>query len=295
MTNTTFFDYSVAFSRNIGWMTRAEQHQLRNKRVAIAGLGGVGGSHLITLTRLGVGNFNIADFDRFELPNFNRQAGANLSHLNYAKVDVLEAMALDINPTLDIKKFADGVTADNLTAFLTDVDVYIDGVDFFAFAARESIFAACTERGIPAVTAAPLGMGSALLNFLPNQMTFEDYFQMQGKSDMDKALHFLIGLAPTMLHNAYLVDPSAFDLLNHKGPSTPMGCELCAGVAASQALKILLQRGKIITAPWGLHFDAYQNKLAKTWRPYGNRHPLQRLKLHLAKQQFKKIAEQQLH
>jgi len=282
------FDYDSAFSRNIGWISHQEQNLLKSKRIAIAGLGGVGGSHLLTLTRLGVGKFNIADFDRFELPNFNRQAGATMSHLNRPKSDVLEAMALDVNPTLEIKKFPDGVTSDNLSEFLTDVDVYVDGVDFFAFAARESIFAACAERGIPAVTAAPLGMGSALLNFMPGQMTFEEYFQIQGKSDMDKALHFLIGLTPAMLHNAYLVDPTTIDLLNHKAPSTPMGCELCAGIAATQALKILLKRGNIVTAPWGLHFDAYENKLVKTWRPGGNRNPLQRLKLMLAKQHFKK-------
>jgi tRNA A37 threonylcarbamoyladenosine dehydratase len=97
------FDYNLAFSRNIGWVTEAEQAILRTKRIAIAGLGGVGGSHLLTLTRLGVGKFNIADFDRFELANFNRQAGATLSHLGQPKVDVLAEMALDINPTLDIK------------------------------------------------------------------------------------------------------------------------------------------------------------------------------------------------
>ena len=40
------FDYERAFSRNIGWTTSAEQAQLRGKRVAIAGLGGVGGEHV---------------------------------------------------------------------------------------------------------------------------------------------------------------------------------------------------------------------------------------------------------
>ena len=104
MTNT-LFDYHSAFSRNIGWITREEQEILKNKRIAIAGLGGAGGSHLITLARLGIGKFNIADFDCFELPNFNRQAGASMSHLNRPKVDVLEEMALDVNPSLDIIKF----------------------------------------------------------------------------------------------------------------------------------------------------------------------------------------------
>jgi len=44
---TTF----MPFSRNIGWVTRAEQAALRSKRVAIAGLGGVGGLHLVTMAR----------------------------------------------------------------------------------------------------------------------------------------------------------------------------------------------------------------------------------------------------
>jgi molybdopterin/thiamine biosynthesis adenylyltransferase len=282
----TVFDYHSAFSRNIGWVTREEQDILKNKRVAIAGLGGAGGSHLLTLARLGIGKFNIADFDRFELPNFNRQAGASMSHLNRPKVDVLEEMALDVNPSLDIIKFPSGVTTDNLSEFLTDVDVYVDGVDFFAFAAREAIFAACAEMGIPAITAAPLGMSVALLNFMPGQMSFEDYFQLQGKSELDKILHFLVGLSPAMLQSGYLVDPTAIDLPNHKGPSTPMGCELCAGFAGSQALKIVLKRDNILAAPWGLQFDAYRCKLVKTWRPWGNRNPLQRLSLIMAKRRL---------
>jgi tRNA A37 threonylcarbamoyladenosine dehydratase len=122
----TDFDYQQAFSRNIGWVTQKEQETLQTKKIAIAGLGGVGGSHLLTLTRLGIGNFNIADFDKFELPNFNRQAGATLSHLNKPKTATLAQMALDINPSLNITQFCQGVTDNNLAEFFADVDLYID-------------------------------------------------------------------------------------------------------------------------------------------------------------------------
>ena len=97
------FDYDVAFSRNLGWVNEAEQHLLRTKRIAIAGLGGVGGSHLLTLTRLGIGNFNIADLDIFEQENFNRQAGASLPHVGREKIDVLQELALGINPELNFQ------------------------------------------------------------------------------------------------------------------------------------------------------------------------------------------------
>ncbi len=80
------FGYADAFSRNIGWLTRSEQASLVNKSVAIAGMGGVGGNHLLTLARLGVGRFHIADFDTFEIHNFNRQVGATVSHLGRSKV-----------------------------------------------------------------------------------------------------------------------------------------------------------------------------------------------------------------
>lgn len=69
------FTYDAAFERNVGWLTEAEQLALRGMRIALAGMGGVGGVHMITLARLGVGAFNIADFDRFDVPNFNRQYG----------------------------------------------------------------------------------------------------------------------------------------------------------------------------------------------------------------------------
>ncbi|MET0025165.1 MAG: ThiF family adenylyltransferase [Sedimenticola sp.] len=282
------YDYDLAFSRNIGWLTESEQKVLRESRVAIAGLGGVGGSHLLTHTRLGIGKFNISDLDVFELANFNRQAGASLSHIDRPKVDVLAEMAMDINPELDIKKFENGVYSDNLEQFLEGVDLYIDGLDFFAVDARRMVFAACAEKGIPAITAAPLGMGVALLNFLPGKMTFEEYFRLDNCSEDEQLLRFLAGLSPAMLQVPYLVDDSRVDLQSHKGPSTPMACELCAGMAATHSLKVLLRRGKVPAAPRGIHFDAYRNKISTTWRPGGNNNPIQRLIIQIIKMRLAK-------
>lgn len=281
------FDYSDAFCRNLGWVTAAEQELLRSKHVAIAGLGGVGGAHLLTLARLGIGRFSIADLDVFEIANFNRQAGACVASLGRPKVDVLAEMALQINPTLELRRFGAGVTTSNAEEFLDGADCYVDGLDFFAFHARETMFSACARLGVPAVTAAPIGMGVALLNFLPGKMTFEQYFRVHGHSDAEKALRFLVGLAPAMLHRKYLVDPTRVNLAERRGPSTAMACQLCAGVAATEVLKILLRRGKVRSAPWGLQFDAYANRMKRTWRPGGNANPLQRLLLRVARNAYR--------
>ena len=170
--------------------------------------------------------------------------------------------------------------------FLEGVDVYVDALDFFALDARRAVFAACAEKGIPAITAAPLGMGVALLCFLPGKMTFEQYFQLEGCSKDEQLVRFLLGLSPSMLQANYLVDASRVNFSEQKGPSTIMACELCAGVAATQVLKVLLKRGKVQAAPFGLHFDAYRNKMKTTWRPWGNRNPIQKLGLIIARKKL---------
>jgi sulfur-carrier protein adenylyltransferase/sulfurtransferase len=281
------FDYDEAFSRNLGWLLESEQQRLKHTRVCIAGLGGVGGVHLLTLARLGVGAFTVADFDTYAMANFNRQVGATMSTLNQKKTDVMVAMARDINPEIDIRVFDQGLDAHNIDAFLKDGNVYLDSLDFFALPMRRLVFARCRELGIAAVTVAPLGMGAALLNFVPGGMSFDDYFQFEGQSEDEQALRFLVGLSPSMLQMSYLVDRSRVDLAQRRGPSTAIAVQLCSGVAAAQVLKLVLKRGKVIAAPRGLHFDAYRNQLRRTWRPGGNRNPLQRLLLGVAKQRLK--------
>lgn len=280
------FDYQEAFSRNIGWVTEDEQNILKNKRVAIAGVGGVGGVHLLTLTRLGIGNFKISDLDIFEVGNFNRQAGAYMKSVGRPKAEVMAEMAKGINPSMECEVYPDGIDMDNVNSFLDGVDLYIDGLDFFVLDVRRAVFKECWRRGIPAITAAPLGMGTALLCFIPGQMSFEEYFRMEGHDADERQLRFLLGLSPAMLQMGYLADPSRIDLEGKKGPSTPMACEMCAGVAATNALKVLLNRGDVIAAPRGLHFDAYKNIMKVTWRPGGNDNPIQKLALYIARKKL---------
>jgi molybdopterin/thiamine biosynthesis adenylyltransferase len=282
MPTTPEFAYDAAFERNLGWFTEADQLALRGKRVAIAGMGGVGGVHLITLARLGIGAFHIADFDRFSLANFNRQIGANVNTIDRPKVEVLEEMALAVNPELRITRFDDGVTEQNLEAFLNGVDLFVDGFDFFVLDIRRRVFARCHELGIPAVTAGPIGMGTSLLAFDPRGMSFEQYFRMEGRPEFEQYLRFLIGLVPKALHRPYLADPSRLNLATKTGPSTGAACQLCAGVVAVAAVKFLLRRGDVKPAPWSHHYDPFRGILATTKLRFGLNGPMQRLKLRLA-------------
>jgi molybdopterin/thiamine biosynthesis adenylyltransferase len=273
------FDYDVAFSRNIGWLTPDEQNALRGKKIAIAGLGGAGGVHLLTLARLGIGKFHIADLDSFDWVNFNRQAGASASSVGHPKSQVMAKMALDINPHMDIRVFDEGVQPHNIDAFLDGVDLYVDGLDYFVFSARRLVYDACRARGIPITFAVPLGMGAAVLNFMPDGPGFDEYFQLSGHPESEWPIRFLVGLAPALLHKGYLVYPEIVDFATQRVPSTGLACQMCAGMAGTEALKILLGRGKVRPVPHSLQFDAYTGKLKHVWRPGGNAHPLQRLAL----------------
>ncbi len=284
------FRYDEAFDRNIGWITAREQQVLRAATVAIAGLGGVGGVHLTTLARLGVGGFRIADMDRFELANFNRQVGATTATLDAPKVEVLAAMTREINPEARLAVFDRGVAADGIDAFLEGADLFVDGLDFFALDIRSRLFERCRTLGIPAITAAPLGFGAAYLVFLPDGPSFEEYFRLENLSPERQYVNFALGLAPAGLHRAYLADPSRLDLAGRRGPSTAAACQLCAGVAAAEAVKILTERGRVRAVPWYHQFDPFRGRWVSRRLKGGNRNPVQALKLRLAYRLSERLA-----
>ena len=167
--NTKHAYMAEAFSRNIGLLTQEEQRQLANAKVAIPGMGGVGGVHLITMVRCGIGNFHIADFDTFEPVNVNRQYGARVPDFGRSKLQVMAEHALSINPYLEIKEFPEGINSSNMDEFLDGVQVILDGLDFFSFDTRRLLFNRAMEKGIYVVTAGPLGFSSAMLIFSPHE------------------------------------------------------------------------------------------------------------------------------
>ncbi|MCB9026347.1 MAG: ThiF family adenylyltransferase [Bdellovibrionaceae bacterium] len=276
------FDYSEAFSRNIGWVTEEEQSKIKKYRVAIAGLGGVGGNYLLTLCRLGITKFHISDFDQFELGNFNRQVGATVTNVGKNKLEVMAEMAKDINPEVEIRSFPQGVNEQNLDEFLDGVDVYLDGLDVFCLDLREKLFERANIKNIHALTVAPVGMGASLVHFPPKGMVFEKYFGLSlAKNQAEKALRFVLGVAPLGLHAKSLMLKDRLDFKNKKAPSTFMGCQLCAGVAGTEILKLVLHRGPILKAPYSIHFDAYSYQYKKKYLWWGHANPFHRIKLRM--------------
>jgi molybdopterin/thiamine biosynthesis adenylyltransferase len=277
------FDYAAAFSRNLGLVNPAEQEILKQSRVAVAGLGGVGGVHLTTLARMGIGKFRIADFDTYEIHNFNRQAGALMSTLEQPKVDVIARMVHDINPAAQVECYAEGVSRENVARYLQDVDIAIDGLDFSAVEIRDVFYAEAYRQGIPVVAVGPVGCSAACLVFMPRRMTWQTYFAMDlAQSDFERYVLFIIGTAPAGLHMPY-IDRQYVDLAAKRGPSLALAVQLCAGMAAAETLKLLLKRGRVLAAPYYQQFDAYRGRYAVGRLRWGNRGPIQRIKYSIAR------------
>lgn len=273
-----------AFSRNIGLLTPEEQEKLANTTVAIPGMGGVGGVHLITLVRTGVGRFHLSDFDSFEPVNVNRQFGACIPDFGRPKLEVMKEQALSINPHLTIKEFPEGISSTNVDDFLDGVQVVLDGLDFFNFETRRLLFNRARQKGIYVITAGPMGFSSAMLIFSPHDgLSFDEYFNIvEGMTREEQYLAFALGLAPRPTHIKYM-DLSRVDLKSKAGPSLNIACQICSGMAATETVRIILKKGRVKPVPYFFQFDPYVQKYRKGKLYMGNRNPIQQVKMKAVK------------
>ena len=93
------------FSRTELLIGKEGANKLAGSRVAVFGIGGVGGYVVEALVRSGVGSLDLIDSDKVSLTNLNRQIIALHSTIGQFKVDVAEARAKDINPDVKIKTY----------------------------------------------------------------------------------------------------------------------------------------------------------------------------------------------
>ncbi|OAG27819.1 ThiF family adenylyltransferase [Thermodesulfatator autotrophicus] len=279
--------FEEVFRPQRGLISEKEQEKLKRATVAIPGLGGVGGTHLVSLVRTGVGRFKLAEFDVFEPRNISRQYGARADTLGRPKGEVMLEEAFRINPFLQIEYYKEGITPENIDAFLDGVDVILDGVEFFAIEARKLLYDTARAKKIPLITAAPLGFSASLLIFDPEKSpSFDEYFAIkQEMSPTEKALLFALGLAPRPFFLRYL-DLKSINLKAGQGPASVIACYLCSALAAMEAVRIILGRPGLKPVPYYLQVDLYLRKLHEGYLKKGNNSPTQRLKFFFLKRRL---------
>jgi molybdopterin-synthase adenylyltransferase len=97
------FSYAEFTTRNLGFVTEREQERLREGRILIVGVGGMGGAAVQALARAGVGAFALADLDTFEVSNLNRQVFADLDSVDVPKTEATATRLRRINPNIALE------------------------------------------------------------------------------------------------------------------------------------------------------------------------------------------------
>lgn len=265
------FNYDTAFSRNRGFISTSEQEILKRSKVAVAGLGGTGGTQVHVMARLGIGKFTLSDPDIFELVNFNRQIGATISTVGSPKIEVAAKSILDINPTANVK-IMDGINVDNIYHFLNQADVVVDSLDFGCFEERFMLYEIARDIGVWVITAPPLGFGYSLLAFDPDGMRFSEYFGINSSMKKDEQIvRFIAGLSPKSFMFSYL------ELKEKSLPSVCVGPFMAASAVATEVTRILTKNGSAtLAAPSMYQFDA---KLRKFWEgEYNHKSIIQKIR-----------------
>lgn len=150
---------SEQFTRTEGLLGRAAMKRLANARVAVFGIGGVGGYACEALARSGVGALDLVDSDRVAASNLNRQIIATHGTLGRLKAEVMRERIFQINPEAAVEIYPCFFLPENKEKFpFGEYDYIVDAVD--TVAAKIALVLVAEERGIPIISS--MGAGNKL-------------------------------------------------------------------------------------------------------------------------------------
>ncbi len=139
------------------------QEKLLEARVLVVGLGGLGSSAATYLAASGVGHMLIADYDRVDLSNLQRQPIHDTESIDMRKTESAQKTLHRLNPDIEITSINRKMNLDLLHRYVMDVDVVVDATDNFAI--RHAINKACRHARIPLVHGAAIRMEGQLSVF----------------------------------------------------------------------------------------------------------------------------------
>lgn len=136
---------------------------IASKKIAIVGVGGVGGALAISLARCGVENFTLIDFDKVSASNINRQVVAFEQTIGKNKVDVLKEMILAINKNAKVNAVAQKICKENVKELISDFDLVVDAID--SVQDKVELICHCKENNINIISSMGAGNRVEVPNF----------------------------------------------------------------------------------------------------------------------------------
>lgn len=154
------------------------QLRLKQSRVLVVGLGGLGSPVALYLAAAGVGELHLADFDTVDLTNLQRQVLHDTPSVGMGKVDSALARLAAINPEVSLVPLRTALDGDSLAAAVAAVDLVLDCSDNFS--TREAVNAACVAAGKPLVSGAAIRLEGQLSVFDPRRENSPCYHCLYG-------------------------------------------------------------------------------------------------------------------
>ena len=215
------------YIRNIPALSEADMEKLKESRVLVAGLGGLGGNVIEQLARLGIGHLTVVDGDVFEESNLNRQVLSTPDNIGESKALAAAERVSLIDPSIEVRPVPEYITKENAAALMADADIVIDALD--SISSRLMLEDAAAEAGLYLVHGAISGWDLQAMLVPPGSGLLHELYE---------------GLPEDSLKTSLAMTPSA-----------------CASIEVSLAISCLCGRasdleGKLITGSLrDLHFD----------------------------------------
>lgn len=144
------------FERTINLIGKENFDKIYNSNIIIFGVGGVGGYVLEMLTRCGVNNITIVDFDTINITNLNRQIISLHSNIGEYKVDAFYKRVKDINPNVNLIVIKEKLTKENIESFnLSKFDYVLDCID--SYKDKLSLIEYCYRNNIKIISSMSAG------------------------------------------------------------------------------------------------------------------------------------------
>jgi len=143
------------------------QLKLKNAKICVVGVGGLGNPITTRLAAMGIGTLRIVDRDVIELSNLHRQTMFDEDDVGQVKVEVAAKKLQKLNPDCKIEALAISVNDYNALEVIEGCDIVIDALD--SVNARYALNKACIKFNIPFVTGAAVGVSGQVFTILPKQ------------------------------------------------------------------------------------------------------------------------------
>lgn len=209
------------YLRNFKTLDCAAQARLLKSRVALVGLGGLGGPILEGLARLGFGRINAADHDVFEPSNLNRQLLASEETLGRPKALAARERVAQVNPAVEFAASQLYVEPEAFAEFFSGADVAVDALG--GMACRAAAERGAVRAGVPLVTAAVAGWTVTAATVLPG------------------------GTGPAALFSPDGTAPGAEDTLGCLAPAI----HVATGLVLAECLRLALGQPPVLGGPDG--------------------------------------------